>query len=213
MGLIYRTTNLINGKMYIGKQVNERKEYYLGSGIYLNKAVKKYGKENFKKEILIKGITCRKELSEIEKYLIAFYQADKSKQYYNICAGGEGGGISIDSIYWTEEKKEIQRLAAQKRLESYGENHPFIGCRKGVKLSKKACKAMSDSRIGIPLLYKRKPVLQYDLSGNFIQRFESGEIAVKELNLPTAGSSHITMVCSEQYTRKTAYGFIWKYEN
>ena len=54
-GYIYKTTNLINGKIYIGKrQKQEFDKYYLGSGIYLKKAIEKYGKENFSCEIIDK---------------------------------------------------------------------------------------------------------------------------------------------------------------
>jgi hypothetical protein len=48
---IYKTTNLINGKIYIGKRSHENpeKDRYLGSGRVLIQAIKKYGRENFKK--------------------------------------------------------------------------------------------------------------------------------------------------------------------
>lgn len=49
--VIYITTNLINGKQYIGKDARNNPKY-LGSGTYLIKSIKKYGKENFKKEII-----------------------------------------------------------------------------------------------------------------------------------------------------------------
>jgi hypothetical protein len=50
---IYKTTNLINNKIYVGQHsVIEKNDVYLGSGFLLKKAIKKYGKENFKKEIL-----------------------------------------------------------------------------------------------------------------------------------------------------------------
>ena len=49
--VIYKTTNLLNGKIYIGKDKrNDRK--YLGSGKILRQAVSKYGLRNFSKEIL-----------------------------------------------------------------------------------------------------------------------------------------------------------------
>jgi hypothetical protein len=48
---IYITTNLINGKQYIGLHSKNNKSY-LGAGTLLLKAIKKYGKENFSKEIL-----------------------------------------------------------------------------------------------------------------------------------------------------------------
>jgi len=48
---IYKTTNLITKKFYIGKHSSQNIEIdtYLGSGILLERAIKKYGKHNFKK--------------------------------------------------------------------------------------------------------------------------------------------------------------------
>jgi len=49
---IYLTTNLINNKKYIGKHFGELEDGYLGSGLLLQRAIEKYGKENFSKQIL-----------------------------------------------------------------------------------------------------------------------------------------------------------------
>ena len=46
---VYLTTNLINGKKYIGQHYGELDDYYLGSGSILKKAILKYGRKNFKK--------------------------------------------------------------------------------------------------------------------------------------------------------------------
>jgi len=52
-GFIYITTNLVNGKKYIGQKKFIRQwEYYLGSGRHLKNAINKYGKENFIREII-----------------------------------------------------------------------------------------------------------------------------------------------------------------
>lgn len=49
--VIYKTTNLVNGMIYIGKKSQDY-DTYLGSGLLLKRAIAKYGKDNFKKEII-----------------------------------------------------------------------------------------------------------------------------------------------------------------
>lgn len=56
--IVYKTTNLINNKIYIGKDTHDNPKY-LGSGIVLKRAIKKYGKLNFLKETIeIKEFGC-----------------------------------------------------------------------------------------------------------------------------------------------------------
>ena len=76
--IIYLTTNLVNGKKYIGLDMNNDNNYF-GSGVYIKRAIKKYGKENFTKQILE---TCnnREELLLCEKKLIV--QNDLEKWEY-----------------------------------------------------------------------------------------------------------------------------------
>lgn len=67
IGYIYKTTNLINERVYIGKHcVSEYDPSYYGSGKLLKRAIKKYGKENFKNELLLKAET-ETQLNELEK--------------------------------------------------------------------------------------------------------------------------------------------------
>lgn len=92
-GYIYETENLINGKKYIGlHRWNENKldESYLGSGVALVKAVKKYGPENFKCRIL-QCCETKEELEKQEIFWIDYYNAVLSEDYYNMSEGGIGG--------------------------------------------------------------------------------------------------------------------------
>jgi hypothetical protein len=87
--IIYKTTNLINGKIYIGKD-ERNKRTYLGSGILLKKAIAKYGIDNFKKEIL-EECNDKDILCEREKFWIEQLNARDPEIGYNIAEGGCGG--------------------------------------------------------------------------------------------------------------------------
>lgn len=92
MYYIYRITNKINGKNYIGqhkyKKLNDK---YMGSGIHIKRAIKKYGIENFKKEILEFNIPDIDLANDWEQMYILFERA-KGKAEYNIANGGNGIG-------------------------------------------------------------------------------------------------------------------------
>lgn len=86
---LYKTTNLLNNKYYYGiHSTNKLDDGYLGSGIYLNKSIRKYGKENFKKEI-ISFYNSREELVNAEKEIIT-ESVLKDKYCMNCMYGGEG---------------------------------------------------------------------------------------------------------------------------
>lgn len=91
-GYVYITTNLVNGKQYIGRCKSEifLGTKYLGSGLALKEAIQKYGTENFKVEILDTAESDN-ELNEKEEYYIDYYDAVKSSQYYNLRRGGSRG--------------------------------------------------------------------------------------------------------------------------
>lgn len=118
---IYITTNLINGKQYIGKHVGFIDDNYLGSGINIKHAITKYGIENFKKDILYIA-SSEQEMNEKEKYYIDLYNAVKSSKFYNIADGGQGG-------YVTKGYTQEQRLATNKKISESirGDKHPMYG--------------------------------------------------------------------------------------
>ena len=91
---IYQTTNIINNKKYIGKhETKTLDDNYLGSGILLKSAIKKYGKENFRREYLF-VFDNEKEMILKEQELIT-KEIIKSDEYYNIAFGGTGGCIVL----------------------------------------------------------------------------------------------------------------------
>lgn len=118
--IIYLTTNLINNKKYIGS-TNNNNPYYLGSGVYLNKAIKKYGRKNFKREIL-ETVSNLEELRKKEEYYIKLYNAINSKEFYNVSKKGVGTKPGYNSKIYTEERNKKIGLAhkGQKRYEGLG---------------------------------------------------------------------------------------------
>lgn len=107
LGYIYKTTNLINNRFYIGQHRSKQFEpnNYLGSGTILQKALNNYGKQNFKCELLDWGYS-PEDLNKKEVYWIDFYDAYKGDLGYNLTKGGEGALGAIQSEY-TRHLKSI----------------------------------------------------------------------------------------------------------
>lgn len=86
---IYKVTNLINEKVYIGKhKTTNLDDNYLGSGTLILRAIRKYGEENFRKEILY-IFDNEKDMNDCEKSLVDnnFINSDNT---YNLTCGGHG---------------------------------------------------------------------------------------------------------------------------
>lgn len=86
--LIYKITNKLNGKIYIGQHKTEDlNDDYMGSGVAINRAIKKYGIENFSKEILFDVDDW--ELMDFIEELIVDEDFVKRKDTYNMRTGGQ----------------------------------------------------------------------------------------------------------------------------
>jgi len=120
---IYKTTNILNGKIYIGQSKFEPEENpaYLGSGYILQKAINCYGKNNFRKEILEK---CKDEiqLCERERFWISTLHANDREIGYNISEGGTWG----DSWTHNPRKEELRKHFSEITI---GEKNPNFGNR------------------------------------------------------------------------------------
>lgn len=103
---IYKTTNIKNEKYYLGKHQTENLEdNYLGSGIALIDAIKKYGKDSFIKEILF-IFDNEIDMNSKEKELIT-EELVSSKKTYNKGIGGEGGPHFKGKNHSTEMRKKL----------------------------------------------------------------------------------------------------------
>lgn len=102
----YKITNLINGKYYYGiHMTNNLQDGYMGSGRRLKQAIKKYGRNNFKKEIL-QYYSCYKDLAQAEYNLIT-KEVLQDENCYNLTTGGVGGPHFKGHKHTQETKQKI----------------------------------------------------------------------------------------------------------
>jgi group I intron endonuclease len=171
---IYKIINKINNKIYIGQRKtceNIYQDEYYGSGKLIQRAIEKYGIENFKKEIL--EVCDELNINEKEKFWIAEFGSKNFDIGYNISSGGNGGDLltnnpNRDEILkrrseilkgreFTDEHK--QKLSLSKR----GDKNPQYG----KSLSDEAKKKLSD-------VFKGKK-----MSDEFRKKVSNGKTGVK----------------------------------
>jgi hypothetical protein len=150
---IYKTTNLINNKFYIGKhQTTDPNDSYYGSGKAIKEAILKYGKENFQKEILFIFQT-EEEMNAKEKELITEEFVNR-KDTYNMGVGGEGGSHFKGKSHSNETISQIK-----KTLNSSDNKQKFIDAGKRGGSSSKGRKLSETAKQNISKAAKlRKPM-------------------------------------------------------
>jgi GIY-YIG catalytic domain len=115
---IYKVTNKVNGKHYIGKhQTKNLDDGYMGSGKYIKHAIKKHGLENFTKEILHVFQT-EDEMNAKEKELVVL-----SEESYNLCEGGRGGFGYINKN-GLDGRKKARAITDAIIFKKYGVKYP-----------------------------------------------------------------------------------------
>ncbi|QIG65987.1 putative endonuclease [Ochrobactrum phage vB_OspM_OC] len=150
---IYKTTCLINSKIYIGAhKTNDLEDGYLGSGKWLKRAILKYGLENFTKEILFifdnEQEMYAKEAELVNEYFV------KETTNYNIRIGGFGGWDHVD---WKGFKWDDERRKSHSKIKSihqigngnsfYGKTHTDEAKAKIGAASKERAKGIYDQRM------------------------------------------------------------------
>ena len=113
---IYKITNQIDGKFYIGShKTKDLNDVYMGSGKYLIHAQKKYGIENFKKEILFVFETAYEMYTKEAEIVNEDFLATENT--YNLKIGGFGGWDHInrdrDSTSYIEQRKRIGAITGR----------------------------------------------------------------------------------------------------
>lgn len=119
---IYQITNTVNGRIYIGKHTtDDPNDSYMGSGKLLKRAVRKYGIESFKKDVLF-VFENEDEMNQKEQELVT-EEFCRRKDTYNICPGGNGGfgyinshGLSVNNIS-TENARALSERGRKKKQE------------------------------------------------------------------------------------------------
>ncbi len=227
---IYKITNLKNNKIYIGRAISlkDRKSKHKRriNNTLISRAIKKYGWSNFKWEVLE---YCKpEELTNKEQFYFDKLQPFDENGYNLLRTSTEnpmegkfhsketrerlskikkeanltGNRNPFFGKHHTEENKKIRSLDMSKRY--LGSNNPFYNKNhteeSKLKISKK--------NKGKCHKHEYKPVNQYDLYGNFIQKHESISKACLYINKKT-NDPGIRNACSGKY--KQAYGYKWEF--
>ena len=214
MSYIYKITNNINGKIYIGKTMrsikqrwkehlaNIKKEECKTRPLY--RAINKYGVENFSIEEVEECSDII--LSDREKYWIEYYNCFKNG--YNATQGGDGSPY-IDRKLVIETYKQIQNCKKTAEILNIHIDSVYK-ILKSNNIERKSSQEISKE-------CSSKPVYMLDKKDlRILKVFTSMKEAAKYIQEQTNNNtdlrgmaSHIREVC--QGKRKTAYGYSWKF--
>ena len=212
MGFIYKVTNTVNGKVYIGKTIhsidwrwnthlhsayNERMGDY---DVLFHRAIRKYGIDAFD---VVEIEKCENAiLGEREKYWIEQYDSYSKENGYNCTLGGEG------SIKYKDE--DILRYWNL----GYGSSDisRFLGCSRGtarvrlLSMGKSAEEIRVRGNLAISEANQRR-IYQYNKNGIFLKTFYSVTQASKEINC-----CKTNIASAAKGNIKSAGGYLWSYE-
>lgn len=216
---IYKITNQINGKVYIGKAGNIERRWYEhrsdaknpNKTYHLYQAMRKYGLDNFIFEIIEECPPDNDILSEREKYWINYY--DSYNNGYNETLGGEGKllynpqeiyslwdkGLSVLEI---TEQLHCEKQVVYDNLQNYSAYSTEESIRRAAPHRSQLISQAASKRLSYP-------VYQYDLEGNFIAEYSTISEAAKTFGYDRDHS--INKVINDS-TRTLAYGYQWSKE-
>ena len=187
MAIIYKVTNILNSKSYIGKaayslekRIYGHKKCLNNSTTHFHNALRKYGFENFRWEILYETKKySKKKLEKKEKFFIKKYKTNETG--YNMTEGGDGGDVLSNH----PNKKEIceklslasmGRKKSKEEIKKISDNQPT----KGKKLNKKQRNKISKST--------KKAMWRSDIRKRYLKGLKKRNVSDK--NNPFYGKKH-----------------------
>jgi len=229
--IVYKTTNIINGKVYIGVHYTNPDIFdgYIGCGVTkkdkkkkvkkgLPAAVRKYGYENFKRETLFifpdteegRNAAYDKEAEIVDEKWV------KSNKNYNIAIGGIGGvsndfkkkiaQYTLDGVFirsWSSITEAEKTLG----LQAIGQN--LIG--KSKYAGDFQWKYYIDENPIPAVKKKEKTVYQFDMQGNLLKVWKSTSEAAKMFSNYGSAKTTIHECCKGE--RKQGFGYYWSFKN
>ncbi len=208
MGYIYKIINKKNNKMYIGqttRDINIRWKEHLkkrSNCRYLSAAIKKYGIDNFEFKLIC--ISFDDKLDNIEIEYIKKYNS-LVPNGYNLRNGGNNGKHNEET-----KNKISESLKGRKDIIH---PKPQLGKQHSEETKKKISEKLKGRKISKEIVTKiiissrKNKVIQLDINNNILNIFNSCIEAGQYLG---TNSKSINLCCNNH--RKTAHGFIWKYE-
>ena len=207
--VVYLTTHLPTGKMYIGKDKNNHHRYF-GSGVDIKNIIKAEGRDNLKKSIL-EECSDLETLNQREEYWLNHYNAENNPMFLNRTNKAYGCSRQTEEgkrkirenrtpFIWT---KEMRKKASKQRI---GKTKVHLNTRsdKGAKRSQEWKDALSKATRDKPRPHFWKKVGQYTLDGKLIKIYDSAQKAKDE--------SAIDIKNAVTNRAKSAGGYIWRYE-
>jgi hypothetical protein len=191
---VYKITNLLTGKSYVGQKHNKiiidpLKDNYMGSGKYLKSSIKKHGKENFKKEILIEGLTTQFAANIFEEYFIKKEETLFPNGYNLVCSCNQKG-LKHSEVTKQKMRESHKNISIETRLKlsiaskkSSGNRGKKLSEEKRIKksLARKGFKHSNETRL--KMSESRKGMTQSEETKKKISETKTGKKASIETKL------------------------------
>lgn len=211
MGYIYLVTNLINSKKYIGQTtltVQERWNRHLYDAFakyddfYFHKAIRKYGKENFKVEEICQ---CpNEELDEKEIYYINYYKTYYIyKQGYNLTRGGSGGTKVNENEVMALWNSGMSATEIARDFNLFSRTVTNVLKRNNVSQEEIYSRSMK-----FGARFRKKKVYQYNFDGELVNIYDSLDDMYEKTGYR---KDYISAAC--RHTYPSANGYLWIYED